>query len=139
MITACAVPIDEAKFFRPFPVRKEVLDTVNSVAWFLADAFWMLQLREPAYLFIAPTIATGLALLYIDRRASIFFINLAILSWILMNTLWMSSDFERIPALMSGARGAFFAGLACIAAAAATSTNLRDTFSHFKRFRVLKG
>ena len=56
-----------------------------------------------------------------------------------MNTLWMSSDFERIPALMSGARGAFFAGLACIAAAAATSTNLRDTFSHFKRFRVLKG
>lgn len=123
---------------RALPIPKDTLDTVNSVAWFLMDAFWMLGAGKTALAFILPTLVTGLGLLYLERRRTVFFINLAINCWIWMNTFWMLSDLFQSPQLLVAARGVFGLGLVFIACAVRSSDNLRETFSHFRRFRVLK-
>jgi hypothetical protein len=115
---------------RPFFFSKDTLDTANSVSWFLMDALWMLNLTSWGMFFLFPTLLTGLALLYIEKRRSVFWINLAINCWIWMNTLWM---FDQIP----WARTAFFCGLLFIAIAILEARSLRETFSHFRRFRIL--
>ena len=98
----------------------------------------MLGAGKIALMFILPTIATGLGLLYIERRKTVLFINLAINCWIWMNTLWMMSDLFQHPALLVTARAIFGLGLVFIACAIRSSDNLRETFSHFRRFRALK-
>jgi hypothetical protein len=115
---------------RAFPISKDLLDTANSVFWFLMDAMWMLGFTSLAKFSIIPTIATGLMLLYIEKRSTVFWINLAINCWILMNTLWM---LEHIAA----ARFTFAVGMACVGVAVYKGDSLRETFSHFRRFRVL--
>ncbi len=123
---------------RPFLLPKEAIDTINSMCWFLADAFWMLGATHVAHFFLFPTIVSGLCLLYVEKRRPVFFINLAINSWIWMNTLWMLAEVKGSPTMMWGPRACFVLGLAFVACAVATSASLRDTFSHFRRFRVLK-
>jgi hypothetical protein len=115
---------------RPFPVSKDALDTLNSISWFLMDAFWMLEKTSFGKIFVLPTIVSGLLLLYIEKRRTVFWINLAINSWIWMNTFWM---FERLPL----ARVSFGFGLLCVFAAILEAKSLRETFSHFRRFRIL--
>lgn len=123
---------------RPFPLSKDALDTINSVAWFFMDAFWMLGAGGIALAFVLPTLLTGLGLLYIEKRRTVFWINLAINCWIWMNTLWMMSDLFQNPELLLVARGVFGLGLVFIALAVKSSENLKETFSHFRRFRLLK-
>ncbi len=115
---------------RPFPVSKDALDTLNSMSWFMMDAFWMLEKTSLGKIFVLPTILSGLLLLYIEKRRTVFWINLAINSWIWMNTFWM---FEKL----DWARGAFAFGLLCVGAALLEAKSLRETFSHFRRFRIL--
>jgi hypothetical protein len=115
---------------RPFPVSKDALDTLNSMSWFMMDAFWMLEKTSLGKIFVLPTILSGLLLLYIEKRRTVFWINLAINSWIWMNTFWM---FEKL----DWARGAFVFGLLCVGAALLEAKSLRETFSHFRRFRIL--
>jgi hypothetical protein len=121
---------------RPFFLPKEALDTVNSVSWFLLDASWMLNIRELTYVMIIPTILSALILCYIEKRSNILLINLAILSWILMNISWMFSELYNLPSFFSAAKILFFSGLILILAAIFTSKNITETFSHFKRFRL---
>lgn len=123
---------------RPFPIPREILDTINSIFWFLMDAAWMLEVFGMAYLCILPTVLTGLALLYVERRRAVFYINLAINCWIWMNTLWMLSETLETDALLNVSRALFSAGVIFIIMAAKNSESLQETFSHFKRFRVLK-
>lgn len=121
---------------RPFFLSKDALDTTNSVAWFFMDAFWMLGLTGAGLFFILPTVLTGLGLLYIEKRPAVFRINIAINCWIWMNTLWMLSDALKAPGLLVYARAMFAAGVLCILAALAQAGNIRETFSHFRRFRT---
>ena len=115
---------------RPFPISKDALDTLNSVSWFFMDAFWMLEKTSFGKIFVLPTIVSGLLLLYIEKRRTVFWINLAINSWIWMNTFWM---YERLAL----ARISFGFGLVCVVAAIFEAKSLRETFSHFRRFRIL--
>lgn len=123
---------------RPLFVSKDVLDTVNSVAWFLLDACWMLGAPQVGYCFVLPTVGTGLLLLYIEKRPSVICINLAINSWIWMNLLWMMSEIHDVPALLTAARAFFGLGVIFIFAAISLSRSFSETFSHFRRFRGLK-
>jgi hypothetical protein len=123
---------------RVFPVSKEVLDTVNSLFWFGADASWMMESLPLSASLMVPTILTGLMLLYIEKRKSVLAINVAINCWIMMNLSWILSDIY--PESMAGksAKMFFAMGILSVIVAAATSNNLQDTFSHFRRFRALK-
>lgn len=126
------------EFERPFFVSKDALDTVNSITWFFADALWMLEAHIPATLFIIPTILTGLLLLYIEKRLPVTFINISINCWIWMNTLWMVSDSYNQPQLLFYSKVLFALGIIFILVSAFASKNLRETFSHFRRFRAMK-
>lgn len=123
---------------RSFFVSKDVLDTVNSVSWFLMDAFWMLQVKEASIALIFPTLLTGIFLVYIEKRTSVTFINLAIMSWICMNVSWMFSESLQMPNLILLAKAFLALGLCFIGISVLVSKNISDTFSHFRRFRILK-
>ncbi len=124
------------EFERPFMLKKEVLDTINSVSWFLLDASWMLEVKEISYLMIIPTIISALILCYIEKRTHILLINLAILAWILMNIAWMFSEMYELPHYFMAAKAFFILGLIFIIGAIVKSKNINETFSHFKRFRL---
>lgn len=130
--------MSDASHTRPFPISKDALDTVNSLTWFLMDAFWMLGAPAVAALFILPTIASGLCLLYVEKRRPVMFINLAINSWILMNSFWMLSEFTQSEHWLVASRALFAFGLGFIGMAVHSSEDLKETFSHFRRFRLLK-
>lgn len=98
----------------------------------------MMEISSLAYALLVPTILSGVCLVYIEKRVPVFFINLAILSWIFMNSLWMISDISEIACFRTGAIVAFGLGLVFIGAAFATSRTIKETFSHFKRFRTPK-
>jgi len=119
---------------RPFPISKDLLDTTNSVSWFLMDAFWMLEMTGVARTLILPTLATGLLLLYIEKRRTVFWINLTINCWILMNVFWMMDRISS--ARISFALGILMIGIAIIDGML-QGKSARETFSHFRRFRVL--
>lgn len=128
----------ESNSERPFWISKDTLDTVNSGTWFFMDAFWMLGSPEVSLFFVAPTIATGLMLLYVEKRRNVFWINSAINCWIWMNTFWLFSEVNHTPHLINYAKAAFILGLVFIFAAIKDSISLKETFSHFRRFRKIK-
>jgi hypothetical protein len=124
--------------FRPFFLSKDALDTTNSVAWFFMDALWMLGLNGAGMFFIVPTVLTGLGLLYIEKRPAVFMINMGINCWIWMNSLWMLSDVFDSQTYLFWAKAIFAAGVFFIITALVLSGNIKETFSHFRRFRTLR-
>ncbi len=121
---------------RPFFASKDFLDTFNSITWFGADALWMFGLPNLAIPTIGLTLLSGICLLYIDKRVPVFFINLAINAWICMNTCWIVSEFAGYESWRLYAKIAFAFGLLSIGLAVLLSRRVRETFSHFRRFRL---
>ncbi len=121
---------------RPFPLSKDLLDTINSVSWFLMDASWMLDIRELSMTMLVPTVLSGIFLCYIEKRRSVTFINVAILNWICMNITWMFSEIYENDGLLTISKTFLAIGVACIGLSIYFSENLPETFSHFRRFRV---
>jgi len=111
---------------------------MNSVTWFFADALWMIELHNFAIPLMGLTIFSGLCLLYVEKRLPVIFINLAINAWIMMNTMWIVSEIEGLQHIKSYSHLAFAFGVTFIALACVTSKSIRETFSHFRRFRILK-
>lgn len=123
---------------RPFFIQKDLLDTGNSVSWFFMDACWMIGWIPFAYAMVLPTVLSGLFLLYIEKRKSVFCINLSINFWILMNCFWMFGDTLQDPNYLVWSKISFGLGIFSILLAAYFSKDLKETFSHFKRFRIFK-
>ena len=123
---------------RPFPLSKDALDTLNSITWFMADGIWMLGFHPMALGMIGLTLLSGLCLLYIEKRLALTLINLSILSWATMNMLWIASEYTKSDRIQNFTRFSFGLGVAFILAAAFASKNVRETFSHFRRFRIKK-
>lgn len=115
---------------------KHILDTLNSLSWFFMDAAWMLEAKEISIAMILPTILSGLILCFMEKKRTLTFVNIAILSWICMNISWMFSDIFGMPVLLTTAKAFFGAGGIFIILAIISSESLSETFSHFKRFRV---
>jgi hypothetical protein len=78
----------------------------------------------------------GIFLVYIEKRVSVTFINLAILSWICMNVSWMFSEVLNLSSYLVMAKTFFGVGCLFILLAVIKSNSVSDTFSHFKRFRI---
>jgi hypothetical protein len=121
---------------RPFFISKDLLDSTNSVSWFLMDASWMLEVQELSIFMILPTILSGLFLCYIEKRRTHTLINVAILCWICMNISWMFSEVLELNSYLSLAKIFFIMGSLFVIMALITSENISETFSHFKRFRI---
>jgi hypothetical protein len=121
---------------RPFFISKDLLDSTNSVSWFLMDASWMLGIEELSIFMILPTVLSGLFLCYIETRRTHTLINIAILCWICMNISWMFSEVMELNSFLFLAKILFGAGSLFVILALLTSENISETFSHFKRFRI---
>jgi hypothetical protein len=115
--------------------NKELLDTVNSVAWFFADAFWLMGWGLLSTAFFVPTLLTGIVIVATEKRRTVLLINLAIFCWILMNGLWMVSDVYKLPELVFWARSFFGLGALLVVVTLVISESASETFSHFRRFR----
>lgn len=121
---------------RPFFLSKTALDTINSVSWFAMDASWMLETPSVSFAMIVPTVLSAVFLCYIEKRATVTLINLAILSWICMNISWMFAEIIGDTHYLPMAKGFFALGVSFVLAAVMLSKNLTETFSHFRRFRI---
>lgn len=130
--------METSQDLRDFPVSKNILDTANSLFWFAADAAWMLGAVSVGLLCMVPTIVSGLLLLYVEKRKPVIFINLAINCWIMMNTFWMLSEGQPDGPYSTYSKVFFVLGVLAVFIATLLSKSLADTFSHFRRFRVLK-
>lgn len=117
---------------------KDKLDTLNSLSWFFMDAFWMLDFTSTALVLGPVVLGSGLLLVSLDRRPAHLAINLAIVSWISMNILWVYSEHVGDETYRGYSRLCFFAGMVLIGLAVFLSKNIRETFSHFRRFRIKK-
>lgn len=116
--------------------HKDVLDTLNSLSWFLMDAAWMMGSYRVALSLSPLVVLSAAALTAVDRRPALMAINGGIMAWIFMNMSWMISDIGDKTFWLAASRGFFVLGCALILSAAALSENLRETFSHFRRFRL---
>ena len=123
---------------RDFFLSKDFLDTLNSLSWFFMDALWMLGQTNLAEIMIPVTILSAICLIYIEKKISLFFINLGILFWILMNVTWMISEARPNVLTLVTPKTFFVLGLLSIIVSVFTTQNIKETFSHFKRFRIKK-
>jgi hypothetical protein len=120
---------------RGLVANKEILDTVNSVAWFFADAFWLMGWGWLSVALFVPTLVSGILIMIAEKRRTVVMINMAIFCWILMNALWMLSDVFKQPELVFWARSFFGLGALLIVVTLMISERASETFSHFRRFR----
>ena len=73
---------------------RSVVDPANTLVWFTMDALWLAKLTWPAYVFAGLTVATGVWLLGLSRRAgrAAVYADLGMNCWIAMNVVWLAHD-----------------------------------------------
>ena len=78
-----------------FPSEKtRKLENVHILLWLLKDTFWVLLLKLPGLIMIVPTVGVAAFLVFKARHdAKEFIFNLAVLCWILANSVWMIGEF----------------------------------------------
>lgn len=99
---------------------KRVVDPVNSFTWFAMDALWMCKLAWPAYVFVALTAITGLALLVLGwrQKRGLLFADLGLNCWVAMNAVWLVADLNGHPTPLGAAVPLAVVGAAFLAVAA---------------------
>lgn len=116
--------------------KKNILETLNSIAWFSMDAAWMLEFNTGAIGLIFPTFLSGLILCFMEDKKSLTLINISILSWICMNVSWMLSELYTKKYFLLGAKIFLTIGILCMGAGIYFSNNRSEAFFHFKRSRI---
>lgn len=116
--------------------KKDILETLNSIAWFSMDAAWMLELNAVAIALIFPTFLSGLILCFLEDKKSLTLINISILSWICMNVSWMLSELYTKEYFLLGAKVFLVLGILCMSVGMYFSNNRSEAFFHFKRSRI---
>lgn len=115
---------------------RRIVDPANSVAWFTMDALWLAHLTWPAYVATALTLASGAALLLLDRRANRRLNDdLALNAWMWMNGLWVISDLGEVDGLRYAAMGVAAVGALLLINALRPSRRGRKTLRSFKKMR----
>jgi len=69
-------------------------ENLHIVLWLLKDTCWVLDFKVPGLIMIFPTITVAIHItwLYRDSRSELFH-NLAVVSWISANSVWMIGEF----------------------------------------------
>ena len=68
-------------------------ESLHIVFWLIKDSCWMLELRWLGIIMVIPTLIIAAIIVYITRKTTDVFINLAILFWICANSFWMYIEF----------------------------------------------
>lgn len=74
--------------------RLREYENFHIVLWLLKDACWVLDFKVPGLIMIIPTIGVALHITWLHRRSRAeLFHNLAVVSWISANSVWMTGEF----------------------------------------------
>lgn len=92
-------------------IRKS--ENLHILFWLIKDTCWMMEWKELGIAMIIPTIAIALYLVIKTNQENEFFINLAILCWIIANSYWMSCEFFGHVELKNYAAIPFCIGFIC--------------------------
>jgi hypothetical protein len=68
-------------------------ENLHVLFWLVKDMCWMLFCKPIAYAMILPTISLSMWIIWISRKSTELWINLAIFFWILANSYWMTVEF----------------------------------------------
>jgi len=69
---------------------------IHVLLWLLKDLCWAMEFKLIGTIMVLPTIAAAIWILYITRRWNDFWVNLAVLFWILANSTWMIMEFFKL-------------------------------------------
>lgn len=69
-------------------------ENLHIVMWLLKDTCWVLDFKIPGLIMIFPTISVAIHItwLYRSNRSELFH-NLAVVTWICANSVWMIGEF----------------------------------------------
>jgi hypothetical protein len=68
-------------------------ENIHIPLWLLKDTCWMMEWKTIGVIMIVPTIFVAALLAWRTRKDEEFFVNLAILCWIMANAFWMCCEF----------------------------------------------
>lgn len=117
-------------------LNKYYLEIINSIAWLLMDASWMMQFHFFAYLMIIPTILSGVLLIFKEDQAPGYLLALAVLSWSVMNSIWLVSETFVNIEIMFYAKFSFFIGIISLVIGMLISSRPVDFLRRFSRSSI---
>ena len=69
-------------------------ENLHIVFWLVKDACWVMDFKIPGLIMIFPTILVAIHISWLHRKAMAeLYHNLAIVSWISANSIWMIGEF----------------------------------------------
>lgn len=69
-------------------------ENFHIVLWLLKDSCWVMDFKIPGLIMIIPTISVALHITWLHRQTmSELYHNLAVVSWIMANSVWMIGEF----------------------------------------------
>ena len=75
--------------------RYRMLENSHILLWLIKDTCWALEFKIGGVVMIAPTLGMAIYLLWRSRRSKPeFFHNIAIVLWIMANSIWMIGEFN---------------------------------------------
>jgi uncharacterized membrane protein (GlpM family) len=87
-------------------------ENFHIVLWLLKDSCWVMDFKIPGLIMIIPTIAVAIHITWLHRQSmSELYHNLAIVSWITANSVWMIGEFFFKDTLRPAAAVFFVIGL----------------------------
>lgn len=89
-------------------------ENIHIPLWLLKDTCWMMEWKTFGVIMIMPTIFVAALLALRTRNEEEFYVNLAILFWILANAYWMCCEFFDFVKYKDFAGIGFFAGAIAI-------------------------
>jgi hypothetical protein len=69
------------------------MENYHILLWLFKDISWMMEFRVFGAIMILPTLCMAVHILYKSKKHIEFWVNLAVLFWILANSTWMLIEF----------------------------------------------
>ncbi len=70
-----------------------LMENYHILLWLFKDISWMMEFRVFGAIMIIPTLSMAVYILYKTRAHIEFWVNLAVLFWIVANSTWMLIEF----------------------------------------------
>lgn len=73
--------------------KLRLMENYHILLWLFKDISWMMEFRIFGALMVIPTLLMAVFILYKTKYQTEFWVNLAVLFWILANSIWMLIEF----------------------------------------------
>lgn len=77
-------------------INSRLIENFHVLLWLIKDMCWAMEFKLSGSIMILPTLTAAIWILKITKEKDEFWVNLAVLFWILANSTWMFVEFFRI-------------------------------------------